>query len=282
MSQLTRLLLRAATSLVSRVLLVAVTTFTLLWGCKSSEPQKNVEESELVVFAATSLRDVFAGMGKGFEAAHPGTTVTFNFAGTQELCTQLQNGAKGDVFASADQKHVDALVAASLVVAPRVFARNEPVLVVSTEARERIQDLAQLPEAANIVIGAPEVPIGRYTLQILDNASAKLGADFRAKVEAKVVSRELNVRQVLTRVSLGEAEAGVVYRTDVGASQGKVTVVTIPKDVNVIAEYPIAEVAAAEHPHVARAWLEFVFSDPGQAALRDAGFNAPAGSVSSK
>jgi molybdate transport system substrate-binding protein len=125
-------------------------------------------------------------------------------------------------------------------------------------------------------VGAPEVPIGRYTHELLEQAAAgALGADFRKQVEGHIVSRELNVRQVLAKVTLGEAQAGVVYRTDAKAAAGKVGVVSIPPEVNVIAEYPIAAIAGGPHPQLARAWVAYVMSAEGQRLLRDAGFLAP-------
>lgn len=244
-------------------------------GCKGSGGGKPAED-RVVVFAAASLREAFTALGALFELAHPGAKVTFNFAGTQELRTQLEQGAAVDVFASADQKHMGELVKASRAAGPIVFARNEPVVVVATEAASTIKTLADLPSADRIVVGVPEVPIGRYTLQILDRAGASLGADFRARVEKKVVSRELNVRQVLAKVSLGEAQAGVVYRTDARSAGDKVVVVPIPPAVNVIAEYPIAVVTGAAHPTLARAFVDLVSSREGRRELERAGFLAPA------
>jgi molybdate transport system substrate-binding protein len=145
------------------------------------------------------------------------------------------------------------------------------VIVVTKEATATIRGLADLPSADRIVIGTPELPIGRYALQILDRAAASLGPDFRARVEARVVSRELNVRQVLAKVSLGEAQAGIVYRTDAKADPA-LTRVPIPPELNVIAEYPIAVVQAAPHPGLARAWVELVLSAVGKRALEGAGF----------
>ncbi|NUQ75204.1 MAG: molybdate ABC transporter substrate-binding protein [Polyangiaceae bacterium] len=229
-------------------------------------------EARLVVFAAASLRDVFTSIGDEFKRSHPGVELTYNFAGTQALRTQLEHGAAVDVFASADQRHMDELLGASRVTNPVVFARNEPVIVVSSEGKCSVRSLADLPNATRIVIGTPEVPIGRYTLQILDRAQTTLGADFRARVEAKVASRELNVRQVLTKVSLGEAQAGIVYRADALSAEGRVTVVHIPSEINVIAEYPIAVVNGAAHPQLARAWIDFVLSPEGQRVLTKAGF----------
>ncbi|HEY3500153.1 MAG TPA: molybdate ABC transporter substrate-binding protein, partial [Polyangiaceae bacterium] len=163
---------------------------------------------------------------------------------------------------------------AKRVESPRVFARNEPVLIVARESAALLRAFSDLPRADRIVTGAEEVPIGRYTRQILDRATPALGADFRARVEAKIVSRELNVKQVLAKVSLGEAQAGIVYRTDVAPSDG-VTVLTIPPEWNVVAEYSIAAVTACAHPRLARAWVDLVLSDPGQDLLRQAGFLAP-------
>jgi molybdate transport system substrate-binding protein len=244
---------------------------SLTLGCEDREAAAG--DDELVVFAAASLREVFTAMAEDFERSHPGVEVAFNFAGTQELRTQLEHGAAVDVFASADRAHMEALSVAHRVTTPRVFARNELVIVVAREAAPSIRSLGDLPSASRIVVGAPEVPIGRYTLQILDRASDTLGPEFRARVEANVVSRELNVRQVLTKVSLGEAQAGLVYRTD-ARTTANVGVVDIPAEMNVIAEYPIAVVTDAPHATLAREWVELVLSREGQRALESEGFLA--------
>jgi len=228
---------------------------------------------EVVVFEAASLKDAFARLAQTFEK-ESGAKVVANAAGSQELRTQIEHGAAADVFASADRKHMDALVAAGLALAPAVFACNEPVIVVRPALAATIKSLADLPLAARLVVGAPDVPIGAYTARILANAAAKLGADFPKRVDAKVASRELNVRQVLAKVVLGEADAGVVYRSDAVAAAGKVQVVAIPADVNVVAEYPVAVVKGAPHPELARRFIELVRSPAGTAALREAGFVA--------
>lgn len=231
--------------------LFAVVLALLACSCKADD--------KLVVFAAASLRDVFTALREDFKQ-----DVTFNFAGTQELRTQLEHGAAVDVFASADQQHMDALVKAGKVSAPIVFARNELVLVVPKDSG--LTAFEQLPGVQRIVVGAPEVPVGRYTEQMLERSG------LRARVEAKVVSRELNVRQVLTKVALGEAEAGIVYRTDV---TGAVKALPIPPELNVVAEYPIAVTTGAPHAALAKAWVELVLSDAGKRRLAEAGFLAP-------
>jgi molybdate transport system substrate-binding protein len=230
-------------------------------------------KTELFVFEAASLKDVFARLAQRFEMERPAVKVVPNAAGSQELRAQIEHGAPADVFASADRKHMDALAGQGLVVSPAVFTCNEPVVVVRN-GLPTVKSLADLPRADRIVIGTPEVPIGAYTLQILQKAAAKYGADFPQRVQAKVASRELNVRQVLAKVVLGEADAGVVYRSDAMTAAGKVRVVDIPADVNVTAEYPIAVVKAAPHPELARRFIELVGSPAGTAALREAGFSS--------
>jgi len=231
----------------------------------------------LTIFAAASLRDAFGSLRDEFIKTHTDVDIAFNFAGSQDLRTQIEHAAPADVFASADKKNMNELQQASKVGAPAVFARNEPVVVVAQESAASVASFADLPKLKRIVIGGPDVPIGRYTGQILDNASKSLAADFRQRVEANVVSRELDVRQVLNKVVLGEANAGVVYRTDANSAKHKVGIVTIPPELNVIAEYPIAIVSGSTHAEAAAEWVKFVLSLAGQALLQQAGFIAPAG-----
>jgi molybdate transport system substrate-binding protein len=237
-------------------------------------------ERAMVVFGAASLREPFGTIAERFETRHPGVHVVVNLAGSQELAAQILNGAAADVFASADPANMAKLVKLGLVERPRLFARNAPVLVVTPDSPTPIRSLEDLPRAARIVLGGPEVPIGRYTREILERASERYGRDFRKRVEERVVSNELNVRQVLAKVRLGEADAGIVYRTDVTSVGGDVVVVEIPPGVNVIAEYSIAVLKAAPDRTLADAWVEAVSGPEGQAALAAAGFLAGGESVS--
>jgi molybdate transport system substrate-binding protein len=241
-------------------------TFALALSARAAAPK------ELVVFAAASLRESFTELGQWFEQSHAGTRVVFNFAGSHELRTQIENGAPADVFASADQKHMQALVVDKGAAEPKVFARNEPVLVVPKGNPAGIGELKDLPRAKRIVIGVPEVPIGAYTLRILEAASRQYGNDFREKVEARVVSRELNVRQVLAKVTLGEADAAIVYRTDAATSKQDVEVIAIPADLNVLAEYPMAVLTRAKQPALAGEFVGSVLSPAGRAVLARFGF----------
>jgi molybdate transport system substrate-binding protein len=237
-------------------------------------------QSEVVVFVAASLREAFGRIAERFEKDHPGVRVVLNLAGSQELAAQIEHGAGADVFASADRVQMERLERSGLVSRPLVFAANEPVLVVAPGGSAKISALGDLPRAERIVLGAPEVPIGRYSRQILDRAANLYGADFRKRVEERVVSNELNVRQVLAKVALGEADAGIVYRTDVVASRDRVEVVRIPDAINVTAEYPIAALAKAPHPELARAWIDAVGAAAAKTILAELGF-ASGGAVAS-
>jgi molybdate transport system substrate-binding protein len=248
-------------------------------GCNCSESGQGdaAVERELVVFAASSLQDVFTALSASFREKHPGVEVKFSFAGTQQLRTQIEHGASFDVFAAADSVHALTLVHSNHLRPSSTIAENEPVIVVAPSASALVRQLADLPHVDRLVIGSREVPIGRYTLEVLERATRELGHDFRRQVESKVVSRELNVRQVLSKVLLGEAQAGVVYRSDALTAKGRVTLVEIPRRLNVVARYPIAVAVKAPHPGLARAWVDFMRSAEARAALSAAGFRVPEG-----
>ena len=232
------------------------------------------EKSELIVFAAASLREAFAKLGEDFKRQHPGVEVTFNLGGSQELRLQIEQGAAADVFASADRRHMNALKEQKLVVEDEVFARNEPVLAVPSK-NSAVKSFEDLPKAKRIVVAAPEVPIGGYTAQILEGAYHRYGESFRKAVQSSIVSKELNVRQVLAKVKLEEADAGIVYRTDVSSAGTGAISIAIPAELNVVAEYPIAAVKAAPHPKLAEDWIELVSSPAGRKALAEFGFLPP-------
>ena len=228
---------------------------------------------ELVVYEAASRKNAFATVAARFQAAHPGTKVVANAAGSQELRAQIEHGAPADLFASADRRHMDALVAAKLVEAPAVFACNQ-LVIVTRPGLEPVKGLGDLPRAERVVVGAPEVPVGAYTGKMLENAGRLYGADFRRRLDRHIVSRELNVRQVLAKVLMGEADAAIVYASDAVAARDKLRVVPLPTALNPVAEYPIAVVRGARHTQLARAFIELLNSPTGAGALRDAGFIA--------
>jgi molybdate transport system substrate-binding protein len=254
----------------------ALPLFALLAACNhDSNHTGNGGHHNVTVFAAASLREAFTTLGHRFEELHPEAHVVMSFAGSQTLRAQIEHGAPVDVFASADARHMSALVAEGRVTEPELFAKNELVVAVSRAKANTLREFRQLPEAERIVLGAPEVPVGEYTRQALERAGGDFGADFRARVEAHVVSREPDVRQVLAKVALGEADAGVVYRTDASAAKDKVAVVSIPAAYNVTAQYPVAVATHAPEPALARAFVELIRSPDGERTLADGGFLPP-------
>jgi len=237
-------------------------------GCRSPAAEG---EGRVVVLAAASLREAFTAIAADFERAHPGVEVATSFAGTQELRSQLQQGAKADVIAAADARQLEPLRAAGLVGEGAVFARNELVIVVPP-GPSKVSDLATLTGAERLVLGSPASPIGGYTAQVLERADAQLDAGFRAAVEARVVSYELNVRQVLAKVELGEADAAIVYRSDATAAGARLRQLPIPPALNVQASYPIAVLRQAPHARLAAEFVALVRGPTGQAELARAGF----------
>ena len=231
----------------------------------------------LSVSAAASLSKAFQEIGRQFEVQHPGAKVEFNFAGSQQLAAQLAQGAPADVFASANRKQMDAVVKSGRVSseAPVDFLQNRLVVVVPTQQKGaigRIDDLVR--PGLKLVFGAKEVPIGQYALDFLDRAgkSTAYGPGYRQRVLDNVVSYEQDARAVLTKVGLGEADAGVVYTTDASSAAGVVTSLPIPDDLNVVAVYTIAPIAGSAHADLAQAFVAFVRSPQGQAVLTRFGF----------
>ena len=230
-------------------------------GCGASSDAASSQKRELSVFAAASLTDAFTQLGQDFNAAHPDVTVAFNFAGSNDLVTQLRQGAPADVLATADTSNMDK--AGDLVEAPRAFAGNTLVIAVAPGNPKHITGLADLARKdLKVVLAAPEVPAGKYAEEAFANAG----------ITVKPVSLEVSVKGVVTKVSLGEADAGIVYVTDVDAAKGKIEGVAIPDDQNVIATYPIATLNDARYPDDANAFMDLVLSDAGQQVLADNGF----------
>jgi len=227
---------------------------------------------QLTVFAAASLTDAFTELAAEFEKQHPNVHVRLSFAGSQSLRTQIQNGAPADVFASANRSHMDGLRDSRLVGDAADFVTNELVVVVPASNPARIESLADLPNAKRLVLADSNVPAGAYAERVLSGAARELGSDFKARVMARVVSREMHVRHTLQKVVLGEADAALVYSTDAAAAGDAVTVIGIPGEFNVRASYPIATVDRAPKPGLARRFVDFVSSETGQQTLERHGF----------
>jgi molybdate transport system substrate-binding protein len=234
----------------------------------------------LTVFAAASLTEAFGAIGRLFEQRHPGVSVRLNFAGSQVLATQLEQGARADVFASADQRWMRYAAENRLLAgAPVTFARNRLVVVLprsNPAGIERLQDLAR--PGVKLVLAGRQVPVGAYSREMLVRLAHAPGfpAGYDQQVLANLVSEEENVRGVAAKVQLGEADAGVVYQTDVTASmRPDVRLLEIPDRYNPTAEYPIAAVAGGAGSEAAE-FIALVLSAEGQRLLARQGFAPPA------
>lgn len=232
--------------------------------------------SSLSVFAASSLTEAFAELEQEMEAAEPGVDVVVSTGGSQALRVQIEHGAPADVLASANAEHIDALVKAGLVKASLPFAKGQLVLVVPPANPAGLDSLEDLPKATRIVLGSPEVPVGQYAHTLLDLADTRYGAGFRGRVEEHVVSLEPNVRQVLAKVELGEADAAIVYESDVVAARD-VRVIEIPAELAVPAGYHVGVTTGAAHPELAQRFVEHLRSPAGRAVLERHGLRASDG-----
>lgn len=234
---------------------LALTTLT---GCGGGAAGTDT----VTVFAAASLTDSFTELAASFEAANPGITVELSFAASSELATQIAEGAPADVFAAADTANMNK-VATDIVGEPVTFATNRLQIITESGNPLGIESLADLADPSVLFITcAPEVPIGRYTA----DAFAAAGVD------PNPVSFEENVKGIVTKVTIGEADAGIVYTTDVLAAGSAATGVDIPDEVNVIASYPISRVSSND---AAVTFVEFVLSASGRQILNDFGFGIP-------
>jgi len=244
----------------------------------SAAPKSVPEAATLTVFAAASLQDAFGEIGKNFEAAQAGTTVAFNFAGSQQLAQQLSQGAPADVFASANNTQMNAAVTAGRVVSgtAQTFVRNRLVVVVPTNNPAQLKTLQDLAKPGlKLVLAAQAVPVGQYALDFLGKATADpaFGSTYSQTMLANVVSYEDNVRAVLTKVALGEADAGIIYSSDVTPEvAGQVTQLPIPDVLNTLATYPIATVQDSQQADLAAKFVAYVLSDEGQKVLAQHGF----------
>jgi molybdate transport system substrate-binding protein len=247
-------------------------------GSSSTSGGATTQNATLNVFAAASLTGAFTEIGKTFEDKHPGVKVVFNFAGSQQLAQQIGQGADADVFASANQKQMDVVVTSGQIVkdASKIFIKNKLVVIFPKDNPRNITKLQDIAApGVKLILADASVPAGQYALDFLDKASATadFGASYKANVLKNVVSDETDVKQVLTKVGLGEADAGIVYTSDAtGDSGSKVGKLDIPLNLQTIAQYPIAPVTASKHADLAKAFIDSIFSADGQAALAKYGF----------
>ena len=231
-----------------------------------------------MLLVASSLTDAFNEMAEAFPKTpgNEGVRLTPSYGASSQLRTQLEQGAPADLFASADTVQMDAAVKAGVIAGtPRIFARNRLTVIVPKDNRAGITSLPDLARPGiKFVTTAPDVPVGSYTRRALQKmAAGALGGGFDQKVLANVVSEEANVRQVVTKVQLGEADAGVCYVSDVTpAASAALTMIDIPDQYNAIAEYPIAIAKGAKAPATAQRFIAYLTSAAGQAILKKNNF----------
>jgi molybdate transport system substrate-binding protein len=220
----------------------------------------------ITVLAAASLKESFTAIGKAFEAANPGTAVTFGFGASSTLAQQIVQGAPADVFASASGKNMQQVVDAKAATAPAAFAKNRLEIAVPPDNPGRIAGLQDLAKpGVKVALCQPRVPCGDLAQKVLATA----------KVTVTPATLEADVKAALTKVQLGEVDAGLVYVTDVRAAGDKVTGVEIPPDADLATAYPIAALTGSANPDLAKAFVQYVLSMPARAQLTEAGFEAP-------
>lgn len=230
-------------------------------GCAGAQSDSR---TTVTVLAASSLTNAFAKLERAYERAHPDVDLRFSFAGSQSLAAQVRQGAPADAIATADRPTMRGI--SSHVGEPSVFTRNELVIAVAPGNPKHIDRLDDLSApSVSIALAAPEVPAGDYARKVLRNA----------QVNVQPESLEPSVRATLTRVRLGEVDAGIVYASDAKAAGDEVTAVRIPEATNVRARYTAAVVSAGEHPRSARAFLDWLRSPKARGTLRDTGFTVP-------
>lgn len=257
--------------------------FALATACSSSgsSPDRSEPGGKITVFAASSLTDAFNEIGDAFESKHPEAEITFNFAGTPTLRTQLEQGARADVFASANEDQMRIAIESGVTAGePSVFTTNRLVVITPVQSPQ-VTSLADLAgDDVLLVLALPTVPVGGYARDALANLSGFEGLpdDFTVKALANLASEETNVRQVVAKVTLGEADAGIVYSSDITSGTApRVSRIEIPSSANVIADYPIAITDDSGNSITGRAFVDFVLSPEGQSIMAKHGFGALSG-----
>ncbi|MGE0821651.1 MAG: molybdate ABC transporter substrate-binding protein [Candidatus Binatia bacterium] len=226
---------------------------------------------ELLVFAAASLTEPFTEIGNRLELSHPGLKVMYNFAGSSGLRTQLEQGAHADVFASADAVQMEQAKKSGVVQdESSIFVRNKLIVIIPKANSGNVTEFRDLAKPGlKLDLANANVPVGNYSRQAIGKAGADYGADFEKQTLANIVSEEGNVKQVVTKVQLGEADAGIVYVSDVTPQVGKdVQTIPIPDAYNQIAVYPIALTKDVKNLAAAKAFISFALSAEGQAILK--------------
>lgn len=253
--------------------------FVFVAGCgnpsansNTNSTKKHSSDKELTVFAAASLTESFREMAKTFEK-QTGADVSFSFAGTQNLRTQIEQGAPADIFVSANTDHMKAVKKEGMVKGFQPFVKNKLALIVPKDnpgGIDRFKDLET--KDYKLILGVKDVPVGNYAREMLTNAKKTYGPGFKKKVLSHAVSYESDTKQVANKVAMGEADAGIIYITDVTPDiEKKVKEVKIPEKLNLTTTDTIAVVKDAPQHELAKKWVQFVQSDKGQQILENHG-----------
>jgi molybdate transport system substrate-binding protein len=248
-----------------RALVIALAPISFFTACSSSS--NSPTPTILEVYAASSLATPFAYAGLAYEKAHPGVKVEFNLGASSDLARFVQEGASADVFASADIANMDKVETQDLLDSQSViFATNYLEIIVEKGNPLNILSLEDLTDPDLIfVTTSPDVPIGKYTAEVLKKAGVSVTPD----------SFESNVKGILLKVASGEADAGIVYHSEVVASDGQVEGVKIPTEFNILAKYPIGVIKNSANQKQAQGFVNFLLSPEGQALLTQYGFGVP-------
>ena len=244
-----------------------------------SRDSDSISDETLTIFAAASLSEAFTEIAEEYKALNPGSEVAINFAGSQQLAQQLSHGASADIFASADYQQVENVINFGRVAdgTELPFIQNQLAVVLPEDNPGGILEFKDLEmPGIQLILADAAVPAGRYSQEMLDRASAdvEFGDQFKGNVLENVVSYEENVRAVLTKIILGEADAGIVYLSDfIGASEENIKMVTIPDEVNVTASYLIAPLMDSGNKDHGMNFIQLVLSPNGQEILTKHGFN---------
>ena len=265
------------------------------WACKVSVGGARIsgllacsgtgDNQTLTVFAAASLTQAFAEVGAAFEEEHPEYSIRLAFDGSQRLRVQLEHGAVADLFASADERQLGLAKESGLLASEAVtFATNKLVVAVSSRAGALVDSLIDLArDDVKLVLAHPEAPAGRYAFAVIDSLAThpKFGPGYSARLLENVVSQEPNVRGVLQKVVLGEADAGFVYASDASTAES-ISTLPVPEEANIAAIYPVAVLRSVVNKNAAEEFIQFLISPRSQRILRDHGFSPVPSQIGSK
>lgn len=268
--------------LTARLILVVMMTLLIASSCgvgnnasKEAASDDNSKEVTLSVMAAASLTEAFKEIGKAYESENLNVKLEFNFAGSQALATQIEEGGQGDIFASANLKYMDKLTQEGFVESSNIFAKNKLVVAVNKEV-SNIEGLGDLTKSGTMIaIADKSVPVGNYTQTVLEKiqSSGEFGDDFKEKISANVVSQELNVKDVVKKVEIDEVDAGFVYATDITPeNRDAINIIDIKDDWNVIAEYPIGVLKTSKNMEESQKFVDYLKSDEAKEIFSEYGF----------